>query len=70
MHPEDNDLAYLYATIITDGKDEYSQEITVQRVVYGERAVTYLNSLLIIVGHTNAKGDLVCLIYYIIDNFY
>lgn len=53
MHPEDNDLAYLYATIITDGKDDYSQEITVQRVVYGERAVKYLNSLLILIGHTN-----------------
>lgn len=56
MHPEDNDLAYLYATIITDGKDDYSQEITVQRVVYGERAVKYLNSLLILIGHTNFQG--------------
>lgn len=56
MHPEDNDLAYLYATIITDGKDDYSQEITVQRVVYGERAVKYLNSLLILIDHTNFQG--------------
>jgi hypothetical protein len=56
VHPEDNDLAYLYATIITDGKDDYSQEITVQRVVYGERAVKYLNSLLILIGHTNFQG--------------
>jgi hypothetical protein len=36
-----SDLAYLYGTIVTDGKDEYSQEITANCCVFAEREVTF-----------------------------
>ena len=42
MHPENSDLAYLYGTIVTDGKDEYSQEITANCCVFAEREVTFV----------------------------
>jgi hypothetical protein len=42
VHPENSDLAYLYGTIVTDGKDEYSQEITANCCVFAEREVTFV----------------------------
>jgi proline racemase len=38
-HPDDADLAFLYGTILTDGKDAYSAEPTANICVFAEREV-------------------------------
>ncbi|KAM4664957.1 trans-3-hydroxy-L-proline dehydratase [Discoglossus pictus] len=38
-HPESEDLAFLYGTILTDGKDEYSEEPTANICVFAESQV-------------------------------
>ena len=35
-HPESADLAFLYGTILTDGRDEYSEEPTANLCVFAE----------------------------------
>ena len=35
-HPESADLAFLYGTILTDGKDEYSEEPTANICVFAD----------------------------------
>ncbi|XP_076099561.1 trans-L-3-hydroxyproline dehydratase-like [Mytilus galloprovincialis] len=36
-HPDYSDLSYMYAAIITDGKDEYSEEVTANCCVFADR---------------------------------
>ncbi|MEZ5809858.1 MAG: proline racemase family protein [Rhizobiaceae bacterium] len=38
-HPDHDDLAFLYGTILTDGKDEWSDEPTVNVCVFADRQV-------------------------------
>ena len=38
-HPDDEDLAFLYGTIITDGKDQWSEEATANVCVFGQAQV-------------------------------
>lgn len=38
-HPDSSDLAFLYGTIITDGKDVYSDEITDSICVFADEEV-------------------------------
>lgn len=38
-HPESSDLAFLYGTILTDGKDEYSEKPTANVCVFADRQV-------------------------------
>jgi trans-L-3-hydroxyproline dehydratase len=38
-HPDDSDLAFLYGTILTDGRDAYSEELTQNMCVFAEREV-------------------------------
>ncbi|XP_006815791.1 trans-L-3-hydroxyproline dehydratase [Saccoglossus kowalevskii] len=38
-HPDDNDLAFIYGTIVTDGKDEYSDEPTANICVFADAQV-------------------------------
>jgi len=39
FHPESEDLAYLYGTIITDGKDTYSSDPTANLTVFANAEV-------------------------------
>ena len=39
-HPDSEDLAFLYGTIVTDGKDGFSDEPTVNLTVFADREVT------------------------------
>lgn len=38
-HPESSDLAFLYGTIVTDGKDQYCEDVTWNVCVFAEREV-------------------------------
>lgn len=38
-HPDSDDLAFLYGTIITDGKDNYSTDPTANICVFAEAQV-------------------------------
>lgn len=38
-HPTSDDLAFLYGTILTDGKDDYSSEPTANMCVFAEAQV-------------------------------
>lgn len=38
-HPEEDDLSFLYGTIITDGKDEFSSETTSNLCVFADKQV-------------------------------
>jgi len=38
-HPEEDDLSFLYGTIITDGKDDFSDEMTSNLCVFANRQV-------------------------------
>ena len=48
-HPDSDDLAFLYGTIVTDGHDEFSDKPTVNLTVFADREVsgtiTLLNSV-------------------------
>jgi len=39
-HPDSDDLAFLYGTIVTDGKDVFSDEPTVNLTVFADREVS------------------------------
>ena len=39
-HPDSEDLAFLYGTIVTDGKDVFSDEPTVNLTVFADREVS------------------------------
>ena len=43
-HPDDDDLAFLYGTIITDGDDEWSEKPTANMCVFAEAQVCYSSS--------------------------
>lgn len=38
-HPESSDLAFVYGTIMTDGKDKYSEEPTSNICIFADRQV-------------------------------
>lgn len=38
-HPESEDLSFLYGTILTDGKDAYSEEPTTNICVFADEQV-------------------------------
>ena len=38
-HPESNDLAFIYGTILTDGKEAWSEEETANLCVFADRQV-------------------------------
>ena len=38
-HPDSEDLAFLYGTIVTDGKDQYSEDVSWNVCVFAEREV-------------------------------
>lgn len=40
-HPTSDDLAFLYGTILTDGKDNYSSDATANVCVFAEAQVSY-----------------------------
>jgi trans-L-3-hydroxyproline dehydratase len=40
-HPINADLAFLYGTILTDGKDEYSEEESQNMCVFADNEVNY-----------------------------
>ncbi|XP_074663005.1 trans-L-3-hydroxyproline dehydratase-like [Tubulanus polymorphus] len=39
LHPDDQDLAFLYGTILTDGKDEFTDEPTANVCIFADREV-------------------------------
>ena len=39
IHPDDNDLAFLYGTILTDGRDAYSSDPTANACVFADAQV-------------------------------
>lgn len=41
-HPESEDLGFLYGTILTDGKDAYSEEPTTNICVFADEQVSRL----------------------------
>lgn len=41
-HPDSEDLAFLYGTILTDGKDTYSEEPTTNICVFADEQVLKL----------------------------
>lgn len=41
-HPESEDLSFLYGTILTDGKDPYSEEPTTNICVFADEQVLKL----------------------------
>lgn len=41
-HPESEDLSFLYGTILTDGKDTYSEEPTTNICVFADEQVLKL----------------------------
>lgn len=41
-HPEEEDLSFLYGTIITDGKDEFNDETTANLCIFADRQVILL----------------------------
>lgn len=41
-HPESEDLSFLYGTILTDGKDPYSEEPTTNICVFADEQVIKL----------------------------
>ena len=45
-HPESSDLAFLYGTILTDGRDQFSEEHTANLCVFAESQVSWLCWLL------------------------
>ena len=40
-HPIEEDLSFLYGTILTDGKDSYSTETTKHLTVFADKQVNY-----------------------------
>ena len=40
-HPVEEDLSFLYGTILTDGKDSYSTETTKHLTVFADKQVNY-----------------------------
>lgn len=39
-HPDSEDLAFLYGTIVTDGKDAFSDQPTVNMTVFADKEVS------------------------------
>ena len=39
-HPDSDDLAFLYGTIVTDGEDVFSDKPTVNLTVFADKEVT------------------------------
>jgi len=46
-HPESDDLAFLYGTIVTDGEDVFSDKPTVNLTVFADREVSVLTNQLL-----------------------
>ena len=44
-HPDSKDLAFLYGTILTDGKDTYNEEPTTNICVFADEQVLKLGFL-------------------------
>lgn len=44
-HPDSEDLGFLYGTILTDGKDPYSEEPTINICVFADEQVLKLQFL-------------------------
>ena len=44
-HPEEDDLSFLYGTIITDGKDTFDEQPTANLCVFADRQVCTLESI-------------------------
>lgn len=44
-HPVSEDLAFLYGTILTDGKDDFSDEPTANVCVFADSQVKQLNNI-------------------------
>jgi len=55
-HPNSDDLAFLYGTIVTDGKDEFSDQPTVNMTIFADQEVNhnYIILSLTFVGHIMA----------------
>ena len=45
-HPIEEDLSFLYGTILTDGKDSYSTETTKHLTVFADKQVNYTRSFI------------------------
>ena len=44
-HPDGDDLAFLYGTIVTDGEDNFSDSPTVNLTVFADREVSTIHDI-------------------------
>lgn len=56
-HPTSDDLAFLYGTILTDGKDQYSEEATANVCVFAEAQVSWCDVCLLLRNHLTFRTD-------------